>query len=135
MNELDKCKKITQSSIEEYKFNEAANELYRFTWNVFCDWYLEFSKNIYDNNNDEEINETRNVTSYVLKNILIMLHPIMPFFTEYLWKEASSVLDKSQNKVIHTGWSSSFVNKKVDCEQIDELINVISLIRLSLIHI
>ncbi|MAR77557.1 MAG: valine--tRNA ligase [Gammaproteobacteria bacterium] len=129
MNELDKCKKITQSSIEEYKFNEAANELYRFTWNVFCDWYLEFSKNIYDNNNDEEIKETRNVTSYILKNILIMLHPIMPFFTEYLWKEASSVLGKSQNKVIHTGWSSSFVNKKVDCEQIDELINVISLIR------
>ncbi len=129
INELDKCKKITQSAIEDYKFNEAANELYRFTWNIFCDWYLELSKNIYEKKNDEEINETRNVTSYVLKNILIMLHPIMPFFTEYLWKEAHSIIGKSPVKAIHTAWPSSFVNKKLDCNQVDELINVISLIR------
>tara|TARA_X000000368_G_scaffold298220_1_gene237488 strand:- start:190 stop:1209 length:1020 start_codon:yes stop_codon:yes gene_type:complete len=129
INELDKCKKIAQSAIEDYKFNEAANELYRFTWNIFCDWYLELSKNIYDNENDEEINETRNVTSYVLKNILIMLHPIMPFFTEHLWKEAHSILGKSSTKAIHTSWPKIFVSKKLDCKQIDELINIISLIR------
>jgi len=129
INELDKCQKITQSAIEDYKFNEAANELYRFTWNIFCDWYLELSKNIYDNNNDEEINETRNVTSYVLKHILIMLHPIMPFFTEHLWKEASSIIGNSPAKAIHASWPKSVVSKKLDCKKIDELINIISLIR------
>ena len=129
INELDKCKKTTQSAIEDYKFNEAANELYKFTWNIFCDWYLELSKNIYDNKNDKEIKETRNVTSYVLKNILIMLHPIMPFFTEHLWKEAHSILGKSPAKAIHTAWPKSFVTKELDCRQIDELINIISLIR------
>ena len=129
VNELDKCKKAAQSAIEDYKFNEAANELYKFTWNIFCDWYLELSKNIYENKDDEEIDETRNITSYVLKNILIMLHPIMPFFTEHLWKEAHSILGKSQTKIIHTGWPSSVVNKKLDCKKIDELINIISLIR------
>ena len=129
INELDKCKKTTQSAIEDYKFNEAANELYKFTWNIFCDWYLELSKNVYDNKNDKEIKEMRNVTSYVLKNILIMLHPIMPFFTEHLWKEAHSILGKSPAKAIHTAWPKSFVTKELDCRQIDELINIISLIR------
>ena len=129
VNELDKCKKAAQSAIEDYKFNEAANELYKFTWNIFCDWYLELSKNIYENKDDEEIDETRNITSYVLKNILIMLHPIMPFFTEHLWKEAHSILGKSPTKIIHTAWPSSVVNKKLDCKKIDELINIISLIR------
>ena len=129
VNELDKCKKAAQSAIEDYKFNEAANELYKFTWNIFCDWYLELSKNIYENKDDEEINETRNITSYVLKNILIMLHPIMPFFTEHLWKEAHSILGKSPTKIIHTAWPPGFLNEKLDCKEIDELINIISLIR------
>ena len=129
VNELDKCKKAAQSAIEDYKFNEAANELYKFTWNIFCDWYLELSKNIYENKDDEEIDETRNITSYVLKNILIMLHPIMPFFTEHLWKEAHSILGKSSTKIIHTAWPPGFLNEKLGCKEIDELINIISLIR------
>ncbi len=120
---------MTQSALEDYKFNEAANELYRFTWNIFCDWYLELSKNIYDNKNEEEIIETRNVTSFILKNILIMLHPIIPFFTEHLWKEASLILGNSSNNLIHTAWPSNFLNKKLDCSEVDEIINIISLIR------
>ena len=129
INELDKCKKMTQSALEDYKFNEAANELYRFTWNIFCDWYLELSKNIYDTKNEEEIIETRNVTSFVLKNILIMLHPIIPFFTEHLWKEATLILGNSSNNLIHTAWPPNFLNKKLDCSEVDEIINIISLIR------
>tara|TARA_X000001036_G_C20459262_1_gene716728 strand:- start:295 stop:876 length:582 start_codon:yes stop_codon:yes gene_type:complete len=53
----------------------------------------------------------------------------MPFFTEHLWKEAHSILGKSSTKAIHTSWPKIFVSKKLDCKQIDELINIISLIR------
>ena len=129
INELEKCKKITQSAIENYKFNEAANELYRFTWNIFCDWYLELSKNVYSSDKKDEVEETRNTTSYILKNILIMLHPIMPFFTEHLWKEAHTILGKSSNKIIHTPWPSENLVEKIDCKKVDELINLISSIR------
>ena len=50
LNELEICKKKTEQSIKDYKFNEAANELYKFTWSVFCDWYLEITKIIYSSN-------------------------------------------------------------------------------------
>ena len=126
---MEKCKNITQSAIENYKFNEAANELYRFTWNIFCDWYLELSKNVYSSDKKDEVEETRNTTSYILKNILIMLHPIMPFFTEHLWKEAHTILGKSSNKIIHTPWPSEDLVEKIDCKKVDELINLISSIR------
>ncbi len=129
INELKKCKKITQSAIENYKFNEAANELYRFTWNIFCDWYLELSKNVFSGDKKDEVEETRNTTSYVLKNILIMLHPIMPFFTEHLWKEAHVILGKSSNKIIHTPWPSEDLVEEIDYNKVDELINLISSIR------
>ncbi len=129
INELDKSKNIAQSAIEDYKFNEAANELYRFTWNIFCDWYLELSKNIYESRNDVEIEETRIVTSYILKNLLIMLHPIMPFFTEYLWKVAGSTLGQSEYKIIHTAWPKKILEKKINSQRIDDLIDIISLIR------
>jgi valyl-tRNA synthetase len=129
INELGKCKKTTQSAIEDYKFNEAANELYRFTWNIFCDWYLELSKNVYGSDKKDEVEETRNTTSYVLKNILIMLHPIMPFFTEHLWNEVSALLCNSSNKIIHTPWPSENLVEKIDCKKVDELINLISSIR------
>ena len=47
LNELEKCRDKVENSINNYKFNEAASELYKFTWIIFCDWYLEFSKIIF----------------------------------------------------------------------------------------
>ena len=44
LNELENCRKVAETSIQNYKFNEAANGLYKFTWSIFCDWYLEFTK-------------------------------------------------------------------------------------------
>ena len=53
----------------------------------FCDWYIELSKTILSEPSHDDKIETQNVASYVLNNIMIMLHPIMPFITEHLWKE------------------------------------------------
>jgi valyl-tRNA synthetase len=72
------------SEIESYRFNEAANSAYHFVWHNFCDWYLEIVKSVLSDINSEENKEIRNITAYVFSKILIILHPIIPFNTEYL---------------------------------------------------
>ncbi|MFM6853601.1 MAG: valine--tRNA ligase, partial [Sphingopyxis sp.] len=66
------------SALAAYRFDDAANAIYQFAWNRFCDWYLELIKGQMDD-------ETRAVAGWVLDQILVMLHPFMPFITEELW--------------------------------------------------
>jgi valyl-tRNA synthetase len=75
------------SEIESYRFNEAANNAYHFVWHNFCDWYLEIVKPVLSEINSEENKEIKNTTAYVFSKILIILHPIIPFNTEYLYSK------------------------------------------------
>jgi len=75
------------SEIESYRFNEAANSAYHFVWHNFCDWYLEIVKPVLSDIDSEENKEIRNTTAYVFSKILIILHPIIPFNTEYLYSK------------------------------------------------
>ena len=129
LNEYEECRANTEIAIKEYKFNEAANALYKFTWNIFCDWYLEFSKIIYQSSNSNEINETKKVTSFILTNTLVMLHPIIPFFTEHLWKEAAPILKKSSKKIHQAEWPKKIGNINHGDTQINMLIELITAIR------
>jgi valyl-tRNA synthetase len=78
------CAEIVDA-LEGYRFNEAAQSAYRFTWHQFCDWYLEFTKPILQEGSAEAQAEVRATTSWVLDQILHFLHPVMPFVTEELW--------------------------------------------------
>ncbi|MDT9597907.1 valine--tRNA ligase [Sphingosinicella rhizophila] len=69
-------------AMADYRFDESANLLYHFTWDRFCDWYLELIKPLLAG---EGADEVRSVASWVLDQILVMLHPFMPFITEELW--------------------------------------------------
>ena len=129
LSEYEQCRAKTEIAIKEYKFNEAANALYKFTWNIFCDWYLEFTKIIYQSPNSDDIKETKNVTSFVLSNTLVMLHPIIPFFTEYLWKEAAPILIKSSEKINQAKWPEKIGNMNNDNNKINTLIELITAIR------
>ena len=71
--------------IKAYRFNDAANKAYQFVWHNYCDWYLEIVKPILTNEDNQDNNEIRNVSSYVFSKILSILHPIIPFSTEYLY--------------------------------------------------
>jgi valyl-tRNA synthetase len=73
-------------AIETYKFNEAAETIYRFVWNVYCDWYLELAKPILIGRDGPAKDETRAMTAWALDEILKLLHPFMPFITEELWR-------------------------------------------------
>ena len=74
-------------AIEEHKYNEAAGALYQFVWNVFCDWYVELIKPILGGSDDAARHETRQSTAWVIDQILLLLHPFMPFVTEELWQQ------------------------------------------------
>lgn len=75
-------------SIETYRFDDAANDLYRFLWGTFCDFYLEFLKPIFANVDDANaLAEARATASWVLGEFLRIASPIMPFITEKLWED------------------------------------------------
>ena len=76
-----------ERAIESYRFNDAASVIYQFTWATFCDWYLEFTKPILTESDGILLNETRKTASWVLKQIINALNPLMPYITEELWEE------------------------------------------------
>ncbi|MDP1628158.1 valine--tRNA ligase [Parvibaculum sp.] len=94
---------ITEA-IEAYRFNDAANAAYKFVWNVFCDWYLEFIKPLLMGDNEEAKAETRATAAWVLDQILLMLHPFMPFVTEELWQRTGEVGPKRETLLVKAAW-------------------------------
>ncbi|MCA3572616.1 MAG: valine--tRNA ligase, partial [Aestuariivirga sp.] len=91
-----------RAALDEYKFNEAAAALYQFVWNVFCDWYLELIKPILNGADEAGKAETRATAAWVMDQILILLHPFMPFVTEELWQQTG----KRNSWLIETDWPS-----------------------------
>ncbi|HLK83017.1 MAG TPA: valine--tRNA ligase [Xanthobacteraceae bacterium] len=77
-------REVTEA-IEAYRFNDAANAIYRFVWNVYCDWYLELSKPVLIGPDSPAKTETQAMVAFVRDQILALLHPFMPFITEELW--------------------------------------------------
>jgi len=77
-------REVTEA-IEAYRFNDAANAVYRFVWNVYCDWYLELCKPILMGPDSPAKTETQAMVAFVRDQILALLHPFMPFVTEELW--------------------------------------------------
>ncbi|WP_254558286.1 class I tRNA ligase family protein, partial [Salmonella enterica] len=77
--------KTVTEALEACAFDDAANALYKFVWNVVCDWYVELSKPILNGEDAEAKAEIRAMTAWVLDQCLILLHPVMPFITEELW--------------------------------------------------
>ena len=74
-----------EGALEGFRFNEAANAIYHFTWGTFCDWYLEFIKPALGGPDEALKAETRAIAAWALGRILHLLHPFMPFVTEELW--------------------------------------------------
>ena len=82
------AREVTQA-LDGCGFDEAANALYRFIWNVYCDWYVELAKPILNGEDAAARAETQATAAWVLDVILRLLHPIMPFVTEELWAQTA----------------------------------------------
>jgi valyl-tRNA synthetase len=87
VGEAVKAARDATRALEEPSFDEAAGVLYRFVWNVVCDWYLELAKPVLNGSDEAAKAETRATAAWVLDVAVRLLHPIMPFITEELWGE------------------------------------------------
>ena len=127
LGEIIKTDKKINLYLDEYKFNEASNEIYHFIWHIFCDWYLELIKPYFDSSDSEHLDEIKAVTAFSLKFILTKLHPFMPFITEELWEN----LGYKEKPLILSEWDLNLPEKE-DVKlslNTDFIINIISSIR------
>jgi valyl-tRNA synthetase len=87
---------------ENYRFDLLAQVLYEFTWNEYCDWYLELSKCILNNDHtsEEQLRGTRYTLVNVLETLLRLMHPIMPFITEEIWQKVSAMIDRGDKTIM-----------------------------------
>ena len=103
-----------------YRFDDAANAVYSFAWDRFCDWYLELIKGAIDD-------ETRATAGWVLDQILVMLHPFMPFITEELW---TGLGDRENYPLITAKWPAPSAARDAEASaDIDWLIKLVRELR------
>ena len=113
-------------AIENYRFNDAANEVYRFVWNRFCDWYVEFAKPVFMGSDDAAKAETQAMAAWALDEILKLLHPFMPFVTEELWAVLGENGPRRESLLCLAAWPKA--DKNVDRKAVSEVSWVIDLI-------
>ncbi len=111
----------------EFRFDGMADVIYHFVWDQFCDWYLELIKPAFIDGEKQDMDaESKTVSGWVLDQILVMLHPFMPFITEELWHS----MGERQYDLIHAKWPEP--KAEVDAEattEIDWLIKIATEIR------
>ena len=120
---------VTQG-IEAFRFNDAAASVYRFTWNTFCDWYLELAKPVLTGPDGPEKDEARAATAYVIDVIVRLLHPFMPFVTEEIWgltAEAAGI--KRDRLLCHAPWPASDVRSDDAAAEINFVVDLIASVR------
>ncbi|MES2444188.1 MAG: class I tRNA ligase family protein, partial [Pseudomonadota bacterium] len=126
------CVQALDLALADLRFDEAANTIYQFVWSRFCDWYLELIKPVIQGEGGVPAvgagaDETRAVAGWVLDQILVMLHPFMPFITEEIW----SRMGPRENALIVAKWPMADA-RALDPEaakEIDWLIELVTQIR------
>ncbi len=126
IGETARVREEVDAAIDTYRFNDAASALYAFVWGKVCDWYVELSKPLLqeDDGTGEIAKETRKTMAWVLDQCLILLHPIMPFITEELWGETA----KRDKHLVHADWPTYTTADLLDEAADRELNWVITLI-------
>jgi valyl-tRNA synthetase len=89
--EFNQTVKAFREALDSYRFDIAAGILYEFTWNQFCDWYLELTKPVMNGGSEAELRGTRNTLITVLEGLLRLGHPIIPFITETIWQRVKVI--------------------------------------------
>ena len=114
IGETAKALTEVNAALKDYRYDQAADTLYKFVWGKVCDWYVECAKPLFDG---EQAAETRATMAWVLDQSMILLHPIMPFITEELW----STTGTRAKLLVHTDWPTyglDLVNADADREMV-----------------
>ncbi|WP_226053199.1 valine--tRNA ligase [Dickeya chrysanthemi] len=98
--EFNRTVKAYREALDGYRFDLAANVLYEFTWNQFCDWYLELTKPVMNGGSEAELRGTRHTLVTVLEALLRLAHPIIPFITETIWQRVKVLKGVSADTIM-----------------------------------
>ena len=124
IGETARVREAVDTALADYRYNDAADALYKFVWGKVCDWYVEFAKPLLMDAGDTERAETRAVMAWVLDQCMILLHPMMPFITEELWAQTGT----RPKMLVHADWPSFSAADLADAEADREMGWVIGLI-------
>ncbi|MGA1112849.1 MAG: valine--tRNA ligase [Candidatus Pelagibacter sp.] len=127
-NELIQVKNLIEQNIKDYRFDEAAKNAYRFAWNSYCDWYLELSKTILFSDDEVAKNEVKIMAPYIFRQILIMLHPFIPFVTEEIWLK-NKFDNSGKDYLMHANWPEGSVSNDSSVDDVQKIITIISELR------
>ena len=129
LSKLNQLNTKVSNLLIEYKLGESAKLLYEFAWNDFCDWYVEFAKQKFNNKESHNRQISEKILIKVLTDVLVMMHPFMPHITEELWHK----LQKKPDQILLSLQKWPVLEKKYINSQIDksfqELFEIIRLIR------
>ncbi|RFB05966.1 valine--tRNA ligase [Parvularcula marina] len=125
LHEASAAEAAITTALDNYRFDDAANAVYQFTWNIYCDWFLEFAKPVFHGEDEAAKAEIRSVGAYVLDRILVLLHPFMPFVTEELWAQTG----KRDGFVMLADWQGPGIENPQAAADLNAVIELISEIR------
>jgi len=130
LGEAARATKEVTAAIETYKFNDAANAVYRFVWSIYCDWYIELAKPVLTGADGAAKSETRATAAFVQDEILKLLHPFMPFLTEELWRLTEAQGEKRESLLALAIWPrlEGLEDEKAEAE-IGWLVDLVSAVR------
>ncbi len=130
ISEVTETLAALDKALDDLRFDAAANTIYHFTWDRFCDWYLELIKPLLQGDDAAAADETRAVAGWVLDQIIVMLHPFMPFITEELWHSMASETGGRNYDLIVAKWPQPKAEVDTDAKaEVDWLIRLISATR------
>ena len=127
-SELIETKNKIEKNLKDYRFDEAAKNAYQFTWHSYCDWYLELSKTILFSEDEKAKDEVRQVSAYIFKQILILLHPFIPFVTEEIWLN-NKFDNLGKDFLMLANWPSGELEKDSSTNQVEKIISIVSELR------
>ncbi|MFP5264277.1 MAG: valine--tRNA ligase [Blastocatellia bacterium] len=126
--ELNSTVEQVTRALEDYRLNEAAQTLYHFFWDEFCDWYIELTKSLISSREESEAAlAARNRIVYLLETSLRLLHPLMPFLTEEIWQR----LPHTGDSIMKAEWPRAEAGRedRQAREQMETLIALITKVR------
>ncbi|MGE8211717.1 MAG: valine--tRNA ligase [Stenotrophomonas rhizophila] len=124
-----------QTHYANYRFDLLAQCLYEFAWNEFCDWFLELTKPALNGDNADDAASTRHTLLYVLEALLRLLHPLIPFVTEQLWRQVAPRLGLGEDTLslrpypTADEFAGDFARAEADVEWLKGMVNALRRVR------